>query len=203
MHKLLQVCNIGTLGLAVHIRYDYVFGNSDIETLLSKFRIADHTFTRALNIFSNVIVTFSSTTIAVIIFASMSIVSTKWKRILLFIVSSDTNLMDVNDLNKNNFWIRETKNFTKLSKKWWTLTLINNNKKRLMKYYNSCVYQKDFKVKVINLYNILYCHEKNVSFQCAWCVWISFIWNEFSAVQSYQQISKNIHKNYDIIIGFC
>ncbi|XP_052066428.1 uncharacterized protein LOC127706055 [Mytilus californianus] len=82
---ILLVCNIGTLVLAINIRYDSLFGNSDIQALLSKFRIADHTFTRALNIFSIVVVTFSSTSIAVIIFSIISIVSPKWKKVLLFI----------------------------------------------------------------------------------------------------------------------
>ncbi|CAC5423221.1 unnamed protein product [Mytilus coruscus] len=77
------VCNIGTLGLAINVRYDSVFGNSDIEALLSKFRIADHTFTRALNIFSIVVVTFSATSIAVIIFTFFPIASLKWKRMLV------------------------------------------------------------------------------------------------------------------------
>ncbi|XP_052065342.1 uncharacterized protein LOC127705130 isoform X2 [Mytilus californianus] len=98
------VCNIGTLGLAIHIRYDSVFGNSDIQTLLSKFRIADHTFTRALNIFSIVVVTFSSTSIAVIIFAGVTMVSPKWKRILLFIGVGLWSIVTVANIVQIGLW---------------------------------------------------------------------------------------------------
>lgn len=105
---LFQVCNIGTLGFAINVRYDSVFGNSDIEALLSKFRIADHTFTRALNLFSIAVVTFSATSIAVIIFAFFSIASLKWKRMFVLIVSAKkakilwTNLKKVTLKKKNH-----------------------------------------------------------------------------------------------------
>ncbi|CAC5407314.1 unnamed protein product [Mytilus coruscus] len=82
---ILLVCNIGTLVLAINIRYDSVFGNSDVQDLLSRFTLADHNLNRAVNIFSIVVVTFSSTTIAVILFAVVSMVSPKWKRVFLFI----------------------------------------------------------------------------------------------------------------------
>ncbi|CAG2222687.1 unnamed protein product [Mytilus edulis] len=75
----------GTLGLAIYVRYDSVFGNIDIQALLSEFIIADQTLTGALNMFSIVLVTFSSVSIALLIFTVCSMVSPKWKRLLMFI----------------------------------------------------------------------------------------------------------------------
>ncbi|CAC5380742.1 unnamed protein product [Mytilus coruscus] len=101
---IMAVCNIGTLVLAIHVRYDYVFGNSDIQALLSKLRIADHTFTRALNMFSIVVVTFSSTSIAVIIFAVISIASMKWKRLLLLISVGLWSVVTVANVVQIGLW---------------------------------------------------------------------------------------------------
>ncbi|XP_076116828.1 uncharacterized protein LOC143084302 [Mytilus galloprovincialis] len=98
------MCNIGTLGLAINSRYDSVFGNSDIAALLSKFRIADHTFTRALNIFSIVVVTFSSTSIAVIIFSVFSIATLKWKKMLLLISVGLWSIITVATLVQIDLW---------------------------------------------------------------------------------------------------
>lgn len=79
--------NVGLLGIAINIRYDKIFGNSDIQELLSRFSIADHTFSKALNSFSIVVTTFSSMAIAAFVFSIVAIVSWRWRKIYLLIVS--------------------------------------------------------------------------------------------------------------------
>lgn len=89
--------------MAIYVRYDSVFGNIDIQALLSEFIIADQTLTRALNMFSIVVVTFSSASIVLLIYSFGFMVSTKWRRLLLLIVSvkeENTFIGKVNDLRK-------------------------------------------------------------------------------------------------------
>ncbi|XP_052066418.1 uncharacterized protein LOC127706050 [Mytilus californianus] len=81
---ILFISNVGLLGIAIHIRYDTVFGNSDIKEILSRFSIAEHTLSKALNIFSIVVSTFSSLSIVAIMYSIVSIVSWRWRRIFLY-----------------------------------------------------------------------------------------------------------------------
>ncbi|CAG2222686.1 unnamed protein product [Mytilus edulis] len=114
-----NVCNIGTLGLAINVRYDSVFGNSDIEALLSKFRIADHTFTRALNLFS----------IAVSVGLWSMIIVAKLVEIGLwgkFIASADKELEDLlnTELSNNTYTYQNSQGsgyFNETSLSWNTL----------------------------------------------------------------------------------
>ncbi|CAG2222694.1 unnamed protein product [Mytilus edulis] len=81
---VLFISNVGLLGIAINIRYDTVFGNSDIQDILSRFSIANHTFSKALNTFSIVVSTFSSLSIVAIIYSVVAIVSWRWRRIFLY-----------------------------------------------------------------------------------------------------------------------
>ncbi|XP_063417115.1 uncharacterized protein LOC134699451 [Mytilus trossulus] len=81
---ILFISNVGLLGIAINIRYDTVFGNSDIQDILSRFSIANHTFSKALNTFSIVVLTFSSLSIVAIIYSVVAIVSWRWRRIFLY-----------------------------------------------------------------------------------------------------------------------
>lgn len=81
-----QISNVGLLGIAINIRYDTVFGNSDIQDILARFSIAEHTLSKALNIFSIVVSTFSSLSIVAIIYSVVAIVSWRWRRIFLYTV---------------------------------------------------------------------------------------------------------------------
>lgn len=85
---ILQICSIVVLCLAINIRYDKVFGNSDIEDIFSRLNVTDHTFSRAINIFSIVTVTFSSVSIAVVIFSIVVMAVQKWKSVLNIVVNS-------------------------------------------------------------------------------------------------------------------
>ncbi|CAC5393355.1 unnamed protein product [Mytilus coruscus] len=89
---ILCISNIGLLGIAINIRYDKIFGNSYIKEILTRFSIADHTFSKALNTFSFVVSIFSSLSIVAVIFSTVAIVSWRWRRVLLFTV--DTSLTE-------------------------------------------------------------------------------------------------------------
>lgn len=75
------------LCLAIIIRYDKVFGNSDIQELLSRISFRDY-YNYTINVFSIVNVTVSSVSIANVIFSTIVMVLQKWKRVLSFIVST-------------------------------------------------------------------------------------------------------------------
>ncbi|CAC5423219.1 unnamed protein product [Mytilus coruscus] len=82
----LFICNLVVLCLAINIRYDKVFGNSDIQELFSRISIANYyNFMKTINVFSIVNVTFSSVSIANVIFSIVLLVLPKWKRVLSFV----------------------------------------------------------------------------------------------------------------------
>ncbi|CAG2245122.1 unnamed protein product [Mytilus edulis] len=83
------ICNLVLLCLAINIRYDKVFGNSDIRDIFSRINITNHTFSRAINIFFIVTVAFSSVSIAVVILSIVFMILSKWKSVLHFVVSSE------------------------------------------------------------------------------------------------------------------
>ncbi|CAC5380744.1 unnamed protein product [Mytilus coruscus] len=84
---IIFICSLVVLCLAINIRYDKVFGNSDIQEIFSRINVTDHTFTRAINIFSIVTVTFSSVSIAVVIFSIVVITLPKWKSVLKIVTA--------------------------------------------------------------------------------------------------------------------
>ncbi|VDI45780.1 Hypothetical predicted protein [Mytilus galloprovincialis] len=101
---ILVISNVGLLGIAIHIRYDTVFGNSDIQNILSRFSIADHTFSRALNIFSIVVSFFSSLSIVAVLYSVVAIVSWKWRRIFLFTSAGLWGVIVVANITQIGLW---------------------------------------------------------------------------------------------------
>ncbi|XP_076116464.1 uncharacterized protein LOC143083941 isoform X1 [Mytilus galloprovincialis] len=101
----LFIFNIVVICLAINIRFDKVFGNSDIQELFSKINIADHTFTSAINTFSIVTVTFSSLSIAVVIFSFIVMALPKWKSVLSFVSAGVLCIVAVANLLQEGLWV--------------------------------------------------------------------------------------------------
>ncbi|XP_052066419.1 uncharacterized protein LOC127706052 isoform X1 [Mytilus californianus] len=81
---IIFICSLVVLCLAINIRYDKVFGNLDIQDIFARINVTDHTFSRAINIFFIVTVTFSSLSIATVILSIIAMISPKWKPVLHF-----------------------------------------------------------------------------------------------------------------------
>ncbi|CAC5380734.1 TSPAN9 [Mytilus coruscus] len=101
---VLFISNVGLLGIAIHIRYDTVFGNSDVKAILSRLSISDHTFSKALNIFSIVVSTFSSLSIVAIMYSIVSIVSWRWRRIFLYTSAGLWSVILVANIAQIGLW---------------------------------------------------------------------------------------------------
>ncbi|CAC5380731.1 unnamed protein product [Mytilus coruscus] len=89
LQVVLEMCSLVVICLAINIRYDKVFGNSDIDDIFSRLNVTDHTFSRAMHIFSIMTVTFSSVSIAAVIFSIVVMALPKWKSVLNIVVSSE------------------------------------------------------------------------------------------------------------------
>ncbi|XP_076116463.1 uncharacterized protein LOC143083940 [Mytilus galloprovincialis] len=98
------ICSIVVLCLAINIRYDKVFGNSDIEDIFSRLNVTDHTFSRAINIFSIVTVTFSSVSIAVVIFSIVVMAVQKWKSVLNIVTAGILSAVVVANIVQIGLW---------------------------------------------------------------------------------------------------
>ncbi|VDI36251.1 Hypothetical predicted protein [Mytilus galloprovincialis] len=99
-----DICSIVVLCLSINIRYDKVFGNSDIEDIFSRLNVSDHTFSRAINIFSIVTVTFSSVSIAVVIFSIVVMAVQKWKSVLNIVTAGLLSAVVVANIVQIGLW---------------------------------------------------------------------------------------------------
>ncbi|XP_052066427.1 uncharacterized protein LOC127706054 [Mytilus californianus] len=98
------MCSLVVLCLAINIRYDKVFGNSDIQDIFSRINVTDHTFTRAVNIFSIVTVTFSSVSISVVIFSIFVMALPKWKSVLNIVTAGLLSAVVVANIVQIGLW---------------------------------------------------------------------------------------------------
>ncbi|XP_076116832.1 uncharacterized protein LOC143084305 [Mytilus galloprovincialis] len=103
--KTQGIFNLAVLCLAINIRFDKVFGNSDIQELFSEINISNHTFTSAINTFSIVTVTFSSLSIAVVIFSYVVMAIPKWKSILSFVTAVLLCFVAVANIIQEGLWV--------------------------------------------------------------------------------------------------
>ncbi|XP_052066433.1 uncharacterized protein LOC127706057 [Mytilus californianus] len=101
----LFIFNIVVLCLAINIRFDKVFGNSDVQELFSRINVTDQIFTRSINIFSIVTVTFSSVSIAVAILSIFVMVLPKWKSVLSFVSAGVLCIVAVANLLQEGLWV--------------------------------------------------------------------------------------------------
>ncbi|CAC5398196.1 unnamed protein product [Mytilus coruscus] len=101
---IIFICSLVVLCLAINIRYDKVFGNLDIQDIFARINVTDHTFSRAINIFFIVTVTFSSLSIATVILSIVAMISPKWKSVLHFVAAGLLCSMLVANIVQTGLW---------------------------------------------------------------------------------------------------
>lgn len=93
-YSILQILNIGLFGLAINIRYDSIFGNIEIQDLLSQIKSENISIKSTTEYFSIVAVTFSIISILASLYSTIIVtvkVYEKWRYPLTISVSIRIN----------------------------------------------------------------------------------------------------------------
>lgn len=93
-YSILQILDIGLFGLAIHIRYDSIFGNIEIQDLFSQIKSENISIKSTTEYFSIVAVTFSIISILASLYSTIIVtvkVYEKWRYPLTISVSIRIN----------------------------------------------------------------------------------------------------------------